>query len=190
MRRNAFLSRTGLIVRVDIPAGAVVASFIPEVSPCGKQLIYSYHMDQSRHDPGHTLGPKLCQSHEIVLAMEKSLTQSWSHIKKKCDLTMEGGDVKNYRRHTINLPEQCEKEFRDPLGHWELNIMGYKGSINQCRVTRSVYYYVFLFTEESKNATPARACINNVLHMDEAGDDNPMHAVNLARDSYKNQSYV
>ena len=46
-RRKAYLSRTGLILRVDVPAGLVLVSFDPEVMPCGKQVVFTGYMDRS-----------------------------------------------------------------------------------------------------------------------------------------------
>ena len=166
-RRKAYLSRTGLIVRVDVPAGLVLGSFDPEVSADGKQLVFTGFMDRSRYDPHHVLGDILCQSDELIMGVEKGLTKQWTFVKNKCEKTSEGAEIRDYKRYAIILPEPVERDFRNPLRGWDLNKIGVKGCLNKCPATRDTFYYLFLFTEESKNATPARASTNNLMYMDE-----------------------
>ena len=69
-------------------------------------------------------------------------------------------------------------------------MVGVLGSLMHCRNKRSLFYYVFLFTAKSKNATPARASVNNLLHMDHSYEDNPMNATNMAKSNYLNNCYI
>ena len=190
LRRNATLPRTGVILRVDIPAGVVLTSFQPEITADGHHVVFTCHMDQSRFDATYTLGRKLGFD-KIKLGMEKALNSSWSFVKDKCDSALEGGGViRDYKRYVVKLPEKCERDFRDPGRNWDLNYMGVKGCTMNCHNERSLFYYVFLFTEKSKDVTPARASVNNIMHMDQTYDSNPMNATNLARDNYDHQMEV
>ena len=190
-RRKTYLSRTGLIVRVDVPAGLVLGSFDPEVSPDGKQLIFTGFMDQLRYDPHHVLGDILCHSDDLIMGMEKRLTKQWTFVKNKCKKTSEGAEIRDYKQYTITLPDKAvEQDFQNPLRDWDLNKIGVKGCLNKCPATRDTFYYLFLFTEESKHATPARALTNNLMYMDETLEDNPMFETNLARNNFEIQQYV
>ena len=190
-RRRGHLTRKGYIIRVDIPAGVVPASFVPEISADGRTAVFSCHMEQSRYISEYTLGKEL---HEygtgVALGMQTATQELWSWIKDKHTRSSVGGDTKDYKRYSVNLPEECERELRDPCREWEINDIGQKGSSVNIDVIRSTFYYFGIFTMASKDVTPAIASMNTLLRMEDVRTDNPMNSTNLARRNYYNQQRI
>ena len=143
-------------------------------------------MEQSQHDAEYTLGTRLGRQSAVVMGMADALGTSWTHIKEKCERQDAGITTQEYKKYSIILPDKCERDFRNPLCGWHLNRVGEKGCANNCVKSRSIFYYVFLFTEK-QDIVPARASVNNLLYMDETFEENDMAAVNLAQDKYYNQ---
>ena len=184
-RRNGSMTRTCLVVRVDIPSGVVRQSFIPDISMDGKRLNFSCYYDQSRHHAKFTCGS--IGTDRIVMAMDEALSKSWSHIHNSCQVANKGGETREYLSVSIVLPEPVEREFHDFTNNWEECAVGTKGAILEFpKAEGSRFYYSFLFTVNSKEKTPAMAAVNNLLLMDISFADNPMTAQNLARNDYIN----
>ena len=99
---------------------------------------------------------------------------------------MEGGEIREYKKYTVILPEVCKRAFRDPHQDWKKNLVGVKGCINYCVAARSLYY-ILLFTEKSKDFTPVRASVSTIMYMDKTTSENPMNALNMAQMNFQNQ---
>ena len=185
-RRKASQTRKGITVRVDIPCGLVLSSFLPEVSADGTTLLFSAEMEQSRCDPSYTLGSHLFRSGRgIPLAMTKALQEYWTNVIQKCKGNADSGaEPKEYKEYSLRLPEPCEREFRDPCNRWEVNDVNSAGSTVKIDSIRSCFYYLSLFTVASKNFTPAMASRKKLLHMEEITYDNPMNSANLAETNF------
>ena len=154
-RRKASLTRKAVCVRVDIPAGVNPGSWKAEVSLDGKNIIFSCHLEKSRFSTEYIMNKNLTKQKEIKMAMELALGKSWSYIKHKCEQGSEGGDPMDYKRYTLTLPETCEREFRNVANDWELFTVGDSGYTMDCVYARSMFFYCFLFTQKSKEVTPA-----------------------------------
>lgn len=189
-RRNASLTRKAVCVRVDIPAGVNPGSWKAEVSPDGKKIIFSCHLEKSRFSTDYIMNRNLIKKKEIKMAMELALGKSWSYIKQKCEQGSDGGDAMEYKRYTLSLPEPCEREFRNVAEDWELFAVGDSGYTMDCVYARSMFFYCFLFTEKSKEITPARASMNKLMYMEQSFDQDPMGATNLARTYFLNQQQM
>ena len=88
-RRKASQTRGGITVRVDIPCGIVLASFVPEVSADGWVIIFSAEMEHSRNDPNYTLGHRLWKTGKgVPLAMTKSLQEYWTHVMRRAGVVL------------------------------------------------------------------------------------------------------
>lgn len=190
-RRRGHITRRGLIIRVDIPAGVVPASFVPEISADGTTVVFSCHMEQSRYVPKYTLGPYLYEyGTGVGLGMQTATQDLWTFIIDKCGRSSDGGEPKDYKRFTLKLPEPCERDLRDPCQDWEINDVGEKGMTVNIESIRSTFYYFGAFTIASKDVTPAIASMNILLRMEDVKSDNPMNSTNLAKRNYVNQQRI
>ena len=185
-QRRASLTRTGLIIRVDIPGGVNPDSFTPIVSSDGKQVVFTCHLDKSRFATRYVMG-ELSQEKTLLVGMELALGKSWTYITKRCQSSGEGGEPLEYKQYTLTLPEPCETDFRDPQNEWQLKYAGESGCVLECVDARSMFCYIALFTEKSKDITPARASVKRLTYLGKTYEQNPMSSTNLARDKYVSQ---
>jgi hypothetical protein len=79
-RRRGFLSRKGMIIRVDIPSGVVPSSFVPELSPDGRTIVFDCYMERSRYNPQYTMDSNLAGAPGVIVAMQKTLQDNWTHV--------------------------------------------------------------------------------------------------------------
>lgn len=186
-RRGGFLSRNAIVIRVDVPAGVAPSSFVAELSSDGREIVYDCYMERSRYDHIYTLDDDLVAADAVKIGMQKSLQEQWTYIKKK---QTDAGEVRDYRRYTVKLPETCEKDFRNPFCGWEANEYGKKGCMFEVKKIRSMFYYCFLFTVASKEATPAMASVSTLLRKGISNRDNEMNALNMAKTDYENQQHA
>ena len=190
-QRRGHLTRKGYFIRVDIPAGVVPASFVPEISADGRTAVFTCHMEQSQYISEYTLGNDLHQyGTGVLLGMQTATQELWTWIKDKHTRSSVGGDTRDYKRYSLILPEECERELRDPCCDWEINDIGQKGSSVNIDVIRSTFYYFGILTTASKDITLAIASINTLLRMEDVKTDNPMNSTNLARRDYHNQQRI
>lgn len=183
--REGFLSRRGIVLRVDIPSGVVPNSFDPVLSDDGRSVEFTCYLERSRYYPKYTLEPNLQRNKAVSVGVQKAMQDQWTFISKK----NEAGEVRDYRKYTIMLPERCEKEFRNPYQNWMKAKIGVKGSRFFVEKIRSMFYYCFFFTEASKDFTPAMEAVDSLLRVDESFNDNPMNATNMARTNYYNEKH-
>ena len=184
-KRAGILSRTGIVLRVDIPSGVAPESFQPEFSADGKSISFSCYMERSRYNPIYTLESNLQQSKPVLVGVQKACQDSWSYICRKNTT----GETRDYRKYTVVLPEACEKEYRNPYKQWRINDVGKTGTRFFVSRIRSMFYYCFFFTEASKDSTPAMAAVDTLLRVDQTHDDNPMNDKNMSMANYMNQRH-
>ena len=177
-RRKTNLSRKAIVLRVDIPAGVAPLSFIPEIAPDGRSVIFDCYLERSRYVPKYTLERDFVNDRGIFVGVQKALQDVWTYVTRK---QVDSGEIRNYKRYTITLPEVVEREFRDPYHEWMINEVGKKGIVYEVKKIRSMFYYSFLFTEASKDVTPATAAVNSLLRMGRSDADNEMNAENMAK---------
>ena len=181
-RRKTNVSRKAIVLRVDIPAGVAPLSFVPEISSDGKSVVFDCYLERSRYVPDYTLEDHFVDDRGIFVGVQKALQDVWTYITRK---QTDAGEIRNYKRYSILLPETVELEFRDPYHRWVANEVGKKGIVYEVKKIRSMFYYSFLFTEASKNVTPATAAVNSLLRMGQSNEDNDMNAQNMAKTNYR-----
>ena len=167
-----------------------MSKFCGEVSKDGKKILCNACLEKSRHCHFHTLGESLGQCNDLMLAMEQALTKSWTHITDKHTKEGHGGQAEEHKKCIVELPEKCKSNFRDPPNDWELCDFGAAGSIANCVHEQSCFHCLFLFTVNSKNATPARASNNSLLTVDHSHSDNPVNEQNVLRRNLRNTQCV
>ena len=189
-RRKARQTRRGITIRVDIPTGIAISSFMPEISSDGTTIVFSGYLEQSRCDPGYTTGELYRYGEGVALGMTTALQEYWTHVIEKSKKSSEGGDPKEYKEYCLKLPEPCERDLRDPCNAWEVNDVNELGIAIINKNIRSDFYFLSLFTEASKNFTPAMASRKTLSHMEEVTRDNPMNSTNLAKFAYENRYQI